>query len=197
MQKKAIFLDRDGTINEDVGYLYNIEDLEFIAGSLDAMRLLQKDFHLFVITNQSGIARGYYTESDLAEIHHTLDKMLRAQGVVIDGYYYCPHHPDEGNPPYHKSCSCRKPALGMLRQAASEHDLDITDAIFIGDSINDIRCGLALNGRVILVRTGYGRETESIIEENWIGRVTVCDNLAEAAEKIIARKIHPAGEPIV
>ncbi|MFC1537241.1 D-glycero-alpha-D-manno-heptose-1,7-bisphosphate 7-phosphatase [Gemmatimonadota bacterium] len=198
MPGKVIFLDRDGTINEEVHHLSRPEQLKLLDGAVEGLRMLmQEEYKLFVITNQSGIARGLYTESGLAEIHLTLDNMLRAQGVIIDGYYYCPHHPVEGNPPYRRSCSCRKPALGMLNQAASEHGLDLKNALFIGDSINDMRCGLALNGRAILVRTGYGAKHEFILEETWAGRVVVCNSLAEAAEAIISGKIPPPGEPIV
>jgi len=199
MHGKALFLDRDGTINEEVHYLSSPDQLRLIPGTAAALRLLAgSGWRFFVITNQAGIARGLLNENDVAAIHSRLDRMLRAEGVAIEDFYYCPHHPDHGPALYRKNCSCRKPGLGMLHKAAREHGLELKDALVVGDRLSDIRCGLALNGRAVLVRTGYGKEEEPLLlQDEFLARhVVICNDLSEAAGIILAGGIPPPGQPI-
>ena len=151
MQKKAIFLDRDGTINEDVGYLYNIEDLEFIAGSLDAMRLLQKDFHLFVITNQQGISQEVFSQDDFIEFNKGFLDVLKNNGINIEEVYFCPHTKED-------KCKCRKPKTFFIEKAERDHGLDIRNSYMIGDHSSDIEVGLNLEIGTIYLLSGHGKK---------------------------------------
>lgn len=135
---KAIFLDRDGTINVEKNYLYKIEDFEFLPGVIDALRQLQRaGYLLIIITNQSGIARGYYTEEDFRKLNEWMLTTLKGQGVTITDVYYCPHLPDTQIVEYRKNCNCRKPKLGLYEQAVREHNIDLSQSYAIGDKIRD------------------------------------------------------------
>jgi len=153
--KKAVFLDRDGTINEESEYLYKIEDCRFLPGVKEAVKLLNEAGYLVVVvTNQSGVARGYYSESDLEKLHQHMAKEFADSGARIDAWYYCPHHPD-----FHAEsaiCDCRKPLPGMLLVAADELGIDLCSSWMVGDKSADMEAGLAAGCRSILVRTGYG-----------------------------------------
>lgn len=136
---KAIFLDRDGTINVEKHYLYRIEDWEFLPGVLDALRLFQeKGYWLFILTNQSGIARGYFTERDYWKLDNWLKRRLAEEKIEITGTYYCPHHPEAKVEEYRRVCTCRKPGLGMFRQAVKEYNIDLSQSYAIGDKIRDL-----------------------------------------------------------
>lgn len=137
-KNKAVFLDRDGTINVEKHYLYKIEDFEFLPGVIEGLRSLQKaGYLLIVITNQSGIGRGYYTEADFHRLNDWMVEELKAHGVDITAVYYCPHLPDALIPEYRKECECRKPKLGMYYQAAEEWNIDFAQSIAIGDNLRD------------------------------------------------------------
>lgn len=179
--KPAVFLDRDGTINMEKDYLYKIEELELIPGTKEAIHLLnQAGFLVIVVTNQSGIARGFYCEDDLKQLHQYLDGLLLSAGARVAGWYYCPHH-TAGKSPYNIICECRKPLPGMLLQAAREHSIDLSASWMVGDKLADIEAGLAAGCQPILVRTGYGSQEEPLLPEG----VKVADNLLEAAGLII------------
>ena len=153
----AVFLDRDGTINEDVGYLQNIEQLTLIPGAAQGIRILNNyGFKVVVVTNQSGVARGYFREEFIVQTHDHLRAVLQRENAIIDAFYYCPHHPAEGFPPYRKTCSCRKPEAGMLIQAACDLHLDLSRSYMVGDKIQDIQAGKKAGVKTILVKTGYG-----------------------------------------
>lgn len=139
MKQKAIFLDRDGTINVDKGYVYRIEDFEFIKGVPETLvRMKNKDFLIIVITNQSGIARGYYTEDDVLKLHLQInDDLFNNYGIRIDKFYYCPHHYKEGFGKYKVQCECRKPNSALIEQAIKEFDIDINKSYMIGDKESD------------------------------------------------------------
>ena len=155
----AIFLDRDGTINEEVGYMDRIEKLKLIPGAAEAIRLINAaGMKAVVVTNQSGVARGIFTESFVAEIHARLGEMLRAEGASLDGIYFCPHHPTEGRGDYLRECECRKPAPELLLRAAAELNLDLARSYMVGDTLKDIEAGARAGAQGILVRTGYGEE---------------------------------------
>jgi D,D-heptose 1,7-bisphosphate phosphatase len=158
-RQAAIFLDRDGTINEEAGYLDRMEKLRLIPGAAEAIRLINASgMKAVVVTNQSGIARGFFTESILAEIHARLGEMLRAEGASLDGIYFCPHHPTEGRGDYLRACACRKPEPGLLLRATAELGLDPDRSYMVGDTLKDIEAGTRAGAQGVLVRTGYGAE---------------------------------------
>lgn len=141
--RKAVFLDRDGVINRDHGYVYRWEDFEFIPGAIDAMRLLKKaGYALVIVTNQSGIARGYYTEKQYKQLTAALQAELSRQGVSVDGIYHCPHHRQGTVAEYAIECDCRKPGPGLILQAARELGLSLPDSLLIGDKPTDIEAAL-------------------------------------------------------
>lgn len=158
-KNRVVFLDRDGTICEEVGYLNSIEQMRLIPRSAEAIRRLNKQgFKVVVITNQSGIARGLIPEQNLADIHEEMVRQLREKGAFLDGIYYCPHHPVEGNPPYVQECNCRKPATGLLEQAALDLNLDLSSSYMVGDHFSDVECGKRIGAKTILLLTGHGRQ---------------------------------------
>lgn len=155
-----MFIDRDGTLNEERDFLTDPGDLQLIPGAGSAVRALnQAGVTTCVISNQSGVARGYLTEETLARIHNQLMSNLEAEGATINRIYYCPHHPDEGIPQYRIECDCRKPKPGMLQQASAEFGLDLSRSFVIGDKLDDIRAGRSVSAKTILVLTGYGRHS--------------------------------------
>ena len=166
-KNRAVFLDRDGTICEEVGYIDSIERLQLIPRSAEAIRLLnERGFKVVVVTNQSGVARGFFPESFLEELHAELKRRLQEEGAHLDGIYYCPHHPDEGKPPYLRVCDCRKPASGLLLQAARDLALDLSSAYVIGDHFSDVECAQRVGARGILLLTGHGSQTLAQ-KESW------------------------------
>jgi D,D-heptose 1,7-bisphosphate phosphatase len=153
--KKAIFLDRDGTLNIDYGYVHEIDNFKFIDGAIDALRELKKmGYMLVLVTNQSGIARGYFSEEQFLQLTEWMDWSLAEQDVDLDGIYYCPHHP-EGKGEYKEDCDCRKPKPGMLLQAIKELKIDPTQSIMVGDKVEDLKAGIGAEVKMnVLVRTG-------------------------------------------
>ena len=157
---RAVFLDRDGTICEEVGYLDSVERMHLIAGAAGAIKLLnERGLKAVVVTNQSGVARGFFSESRLRELHGELEKQLEREGAHLDGIYYCPHHPSEGSGPYLRACECRKPASGLLLQAAADLDLDLKASYVIGDHYSDVECARRVGAKGILVLTGHGDDS--------------------------------------
>jgi len=157
MKKVAIFLDRDGTINEEVGYLDDPDKLKMIPGAADAIRLINENgLKAVVVTNQSGVGRGYFSERLVGEVHALLQEMLDERGAFIDAFYFCPHHPTEGKGPYLTSCTCRKPQPGMLLRAAEDMDLDLGRSYMVGDMLKDLETARRVGAKGILVKTGYG-----------------------------------------
>jgi D-glycero-D-manno-heptose 1,7-bisphosphate phosphatase len=144
----AIFLDRDGVIIKEKNFQSDPATIEFIPGSLEALSNLGPNFLTVVISNQSGIARGYFSQDDVIKFHHALDKILRQQGIAISAWYFCPHGPDD-------DCSCRKPRPGMVLRAAQDLAIDIDASWIVGDKSSDIATGNASGLRTILVMTGY------------------------------------------
>ncbi len=157
--KKAIFLDRDGVINVDHGYIYKTSEFEFISGVFEACRyFVEQGYLIVVVTNQSGIARGYYTEQDFDLLTQWMKARFLEEGITISNVYFCPHHPEKaekGQAKYLKTCDCRKPAPGMLNQAIADFDIDVKNSIMVGDKLSDLQA--AINAGVttkILVRSG-------------------------------------------
>lgn len=156
MSHKAVFLDRDGVINVDHGYVYQAEKFEFVEGVFEACRLFKaKGYKLIVVTNQSGIGRGYYSEADFAVLTQWMKTQFSEQGCDIDAVYFCPHHPEKALPQYLQQCDCRKPMPGMLLQGIAEFSLNASECVMIGDKSSDIKAAKAAGlGRAILVRSG-------------------------------------------
>jgi len=162
MGRPAVFLDRDGTMVQEVDYLREISQLRLLRGTAAAIRRLNEaGFAVVLATNQSGIARGLLTESELQTIHDELKRRLALQGARLDAIYHCPHHPEAAVAAYRKRCRCRKPAPGLLLQAARDLDLDLRRSYAVGDSARDVEAGARAGCRTILVRTGYGARTEA------------------------------------
>ncbi len=171
MKNKAVFLDRDGTIAKDVHYCRRPEDFELLATVPEAIELLNTNgFKVVVITNQSGIARGYFTDETLAQIHNKMREELAKYGAHVDAIYYCPHHPDEG-------CEFRKPKPDLFLQAAEELDIDLSHSFVIGDMQMDIDAGKALDCKTILVTTGPNGGKDIIDPPDY-----VASNLLEAVQ---------------
>ena len=158
MGNRAVFLDRDGTVNEEVGYVNHVERFTLLPRVGEAIRLLnQNGLKTVVITNQSGVARGYFPESLVPLVHQKMQELLKKDGAHLDGIYYCPHHPDVGAPPYRQKCRCRKPEPGLIEEAVKDLDLDLRRCYMIGDRGVDIEFAHRVGAKGILVLTGYGK----------------------------------------
>lgn len=157
MSYKAVFLDRDGTLNIEKNYLYRKEDFEFIDGAIESIKIFHDcGYKVIVITNQAGIAKGYFKEEDVIFLHQHISEKLKANNTYVDGYYYCPHHKDGTITEYTIDCECRKPKAGMLYQAAKDHDLDLSKSFIIGDNETDILSGKYAHLKsCFLVRSGH------------------------------------------
>ena len=178
---RAVFLDRDGTLNEETGYLHRIEDFRWLPGAIDAVRALKRNgWRVVLITNQAGIGRGYYTEQDLAALHDHLEAALAHAGAGLDAVYYCPHHPEAG-------CRCRKPGALLYEQAARDLDIDFAASYAVGDKLADLIPARRLGCRTILVQTGYGRQELARARAEGFPIDWVADDLAAAAAWIIGR----------
>ena len=180
-KRSAIFLDRDGTINEEVGYLSSLEQLRIFPEAMQAVRLINQSGMLaIVITNQSGIARGYFDESFVHTVHARINEILSESNAWIDRFYFCPHHPTEGDSRYVKICSCRKPEPGLLRAAAAELNIDLGRSYMVGDMPKDIEAAQRAGTKGILVQTGYGKEAGQVA-----GAAYIAENILEAVHWIL------------
>lgn len=189
----AIFLDRDGTINEEVGYIESLDRFIIIPAAFDAIRLInQSDMKAVVITNQAAIAKGFATEAFVREIHEHLQVMLQEKGAAIDAFYYCPHHPTEGSPAYRRICNCRKPAPGLFLQAAKDLDIDLAASFMIGDRYRDMEAAHRAGVKGVLVKTGYGAdvlENAGPDQETPEGKPDfIADNILEAVRWILRNR---------
>ncbi|WP_019140410.1 D-glycero-alpha-D-manno-heptose-1,7-bisphosphate 7-phosphatase [Noviherbaspirillum massiliense] len=156
---RAIFLDKDGTLIEDVPYSVNIDQMRLTWQAGQALQLFQTlGYALFVITNQAGIAKGFFTEEALVPVRQRLDELLAQYGVSLTGFYYCPHSPDGVVPHYAMECDCRKPLPGLLERAAAEHGIDLSQSWMIGDILNDVEAGRRAGCNTVLIDNG--NETE-------------------------------------
>ena len=156
----TVFLDRDGTLIEEVGYLSHLDRIALYPWSIESVKLLNRaGFKVVVVTNQAGVARGLFDEDFIDEAHRFLDQKFSDGGATIDKFYYCPHHPEASVEAYRSECDCRKPKAGMLWKAAQELQLELRHSFVIGDRLSDLRLGQAVGARSLLVRTGYGETT--------------------------------------
>ena len=183
--KPAVFLDRDGTLIEDVGYLRTVRDLRLFPWTVDAVRALNHaGLPVVVITNQSGIARGLLTEEIVHDVHRHLSSLLEGGGAHVDAYYYCPHHRDGKIARYAIACDCRKPGRGLVDRAIRELGVDGPASFTVGDRWLDVALARNIGGRGILVRTGYGAEEENRPSDG-LQADAVVNNLIEAASWIL------------
>ena len=178
MINKAVFIDRDGTININVEYLDNPDDLQVYPGVADGIKLLRDNgFKIIVVTNQSGIARGHFSEQTLEKIHERMKNEFAKKGANIDGIYYCPHHPDDG-------CSCRKPNTGLLERAIKDFDIDVNDSFIIGDRMLDVEAGHKMGLKTVLVPEKKGLVEEEM-KESKIKSDYVCDDFYTGVRLIL------------
>ena len=186
---KAVFLDRDGTVNVEVGYLSDLRQLQLLPGAGAAIkRLNAAGLKVVLVTNQSGVARGYFPESFVHETHELLTRMLDSEGARLDGIYYCPHHPKSGSSHYTKECDCRKPATGLLIRAAADLDLDLKQSFMVGDKWSDVELGHRAGCRSILVMSGHAHDEPGNARSSHSKDPDfVAHDLTEAAEWILAR----------
>ena len=195
MRHRAVFIDRDGTLIEETGYLNDLSRLRFFPYSVDAVRQLKRaGFLVVVVTNQAGIARGIVTPAFLERAHAHISSVMTAGGAAIDRYYHCPHHPDGIVPGLNRACECRKPAAGLWHQAARELSIDLARSFTIGDRWLDVGAGRAAGTQSILVRTGYGRGEEDAPPAGLTADVVVSD-LAAAAGWILQQDASAASSP--
>ena len=186
---RAVFLDKDGTLIEDKSYNVNPADMHLTFGAADGLRMMHDlGYRLIVISNQSGVARGYFTEAALEQVEWRLRELLAEIRIPLDGFYYCPHHPDGVIAEYAVTCDCRKPAPGMLFRAAHEHSIDLKISWVIGDILDDVQAGKRAGCRAILI--DHENETADTPERTPHYRV---DNLQQAAERILEENLKEGG----
>ena len=170
---------------EDIGYLDRIDRVEMYPWTIDAVRLLNRTgLRVVVTTNQSGVARGYFTEANVEEVHQRISSLLAEGGARIDAYYYCPHHPEGTIDSYRQACQCRKPGPGLVERAARELGIDPSRSFVVGDRWLDVRLARAVGARAVLVRTGYGQSEEARAEPG-VAPDGVADNLMGATSWIL------------
>jgi len=176
----AVFLDRDGTINEEVGYLDSLDKLKMIPAAYEAIRLINKScMKAIVVTNQAGVAKGFFTEKFVRQTHEIIQAALLEKKASIDKFYYCPHHPTEGTGIYLQNCNCRKPSPGMLLQAAHDLDIELGSSYMVGDRYRDVETAKKVGVKGILVKTGYGREVLQDIDPDVVTAGNKPDFVAE------------------
>jgi D-glycero-D-manno-heptose 1,7-bisphosphate phosphatase len=189
MLKPAVFLDRDGTINEDVGYLNHPDQLRLLPQAIEGLQLLgSSGLLLVIVTNQSGVARGLIPPQQLPVIQNAFLDLMRAHAVPIAGYYACPHYPESSLPEYRGTCECRKPAPGLVLQAARELDIDLQNSYVIGDKASDVQLAHIAGATGILVLTGEGHKHQENYPPEYAPPHAICPNLYDAAKWIIANE---------
>lgn len=183
----AVFVDRDGTICEEVGYVNHLDRVQVFSWAAEAIRKLnQAGLPVIVVTNQSGVGRGYFSEDLVKQVHMKIALELAANNARLDAFYYCPHHPTATIEEYRKECRCRKPAAGMLEEAAKRFNLDLKSSYVVGDSYRDVQLGHEAGARSILVMTGYGRGEYEHHRKSWPRLPDmIAENLLEAVGKIL------------
>jgi D-glycero-D-manno-heptose 1,7-bisphosphate phosphatase len=185
MTDAAVFLDRDGTLIEEVGYLDRPERVELYPWSVDAIRALNRaGIRVVLVSNQSGVARGFFTEQVVDQVHDRIARILERGGAAIDAYYYCPHHPDGKVPAYARVCDCRKPGRALVDRAIREFGVNPARSFAVGDRWLDVALARTVGARGVLVRTGYGITEERRPPEG-LAADAVVDNLIEAAGWIL------------
>ena len=180
MSRSAVFLDRDGTIIEERGFIDRLDMITIYPWSGDALRLLKRaGYATVVVTNQSAVARGMIHEAFLEDVHRAIDTRLAGSGAIIDRYYYCPHLPNATVEKYKQACRCRKPGPGLIEQACRELDLDPARSVMVGDRWRDVEAGQAAGTRTVLVRSGHGAHEAEVPPEG-VHPDAILNNLMEA-----------------
>jgi D-glycero-D-manno-heptose 1,7-bisphosphate phosphatase len=185
--RPAIFIDRDGTLSEEVGYINHLSRFRLLPFAVDAVRLVNRSGRLAVlVTNQAGVARGYFPESLVEEVHGVVRAAMSAGGAQLDGIFYCPHHPSAGVAPYRQDCLCRKPKPGLLQAAAQGLDIDLARSWVVGDRHPDLQVAWAVGARGAMVKTGYGVGELMHNAPAWPRQPDlIAENLLEAVERIV------------
>lgn len=185
--KPAIFMDRDGTIIREANFLSDIDDLKILPGVASALKKLRQAGYLrFVVTNQSGIARGYFDVETVDYLHSEIRRRLKSRGADIEKFYICPHHPD--HPGSGKECGCRKPSPGMIEAALGEWPIDLARSWVVGDKVADVELARNVGCKAALVLTGYGKEAEAELKQNGAPPDLVSINFSAAVEEILNRE---------
>ncbi|MEA2206935.1 MAG: D-glycero-D-manno-heptose 1,7-bisphosphate phosphatase [Blastocatellia bacterium] len=197
MKRPAVFIDRDGTISDEVGYVNHPSRFRLLEHSTEALRLLNEAGWLAIlVTNQAGVARGYFAEAMVHEVHANLAAQLEKAGARLDAIYYCAHHPSVGELPYRLDCDCRKPKPGLINRAAAEREIDLANSWMVGDRFSDVELARNAGVHSALVLTGYGRGEWEHQRSSWtMEPEIVADNLLEAVKQILARPPAVAGGP--
>jgi D-glycero-D-manno-heptose 1,7-bisphosphate phosphatase len=189
MKRRAVFIDRDGTISEEVGYVNHPSRFRVFPYAADAVKLLNNnDWLVVVITNQAGVARGYFSEDVILAVHDQLKSELAADGAKLDAIYYCAHHPTVGEPPYRLECDCRKPKPGLIHRAAKDFSIDLDQSWMVGDRYSDIALAHNAGLKSAFVLSGYGRGEWELQREHWKYQpLIVSANLLTVAEYIVGK----------
>ncbi|MBN2059989.1 MAG: HAD family hydrolase [Deltaproteobacteria bacterium] len=187
MKKPAVFLDRDGTVNEQMGYINHISRFKILPGVPEAIRILnENNFYAIILSNQSGVARGYFPITLVEEVHERLKESLKESGAFIDGIFFCPHYPRGSLNKYCIECDCRKPGTGLLDQARELFDIDITGSYMIGDTISDMVFAQRCKIKGVMVKTGYGLgEIKHLLPSSAVEPQHIADDLLDAVRWII------------
>jgi D-glycero-D-manno-heptose 1,7-bisphosphate phosphatase len=189
LKRPAVFLDRDGTINEQMGYINHRSRFVILPGVPEAIRLLnENNFLVIVVSNQSGVARGYFPIRLVYEIHDFLLTTLQEKNAIIDGIFFCPHHPQGVVPEYRLNCECRKPRPGLIEQARASFDIDMSKAYVVGDRVSDIELAHRLDLKGVMVETGYGLGDIAYVLPGKTQPSHIAQNLLHAAQWIVGRE---------
>ena len=188
MKRPAVFIDRDGTISEEVGYINHPSRFRLFPYAPEAIRVLNESGWLaIVITNQVGVARGYFSEEVIVSVHQQLERELKDASVQLDAIYYCAHHPSVGEPPYRFDCDCRKPKPGLIERAGQDFEVDLASSWMIGDRYSDVELARNAGLHSAFVLSGYGRGEWEYQRAAWKHEPDlVCENLLEAVQTIVA-----------
>lgn len=158
--KSAVFVDRDGTICEEAGYISNLDQFHLVPKAAEAIKLInESSLVVIVITNQAGVAKGYFPEEMVSHLHKKMESLLSERGASLDDIYYCPHHPEGVVESYRKVCDCRKPASGLLEKASKKHSIDLASSYMVGDKVMDVELARRVGAKGVLVLTGYGKDS--------------------------------------
>lgn len=187
--KPAVFLDRDGTVSEEVGYVNHVGRFRLLPRAAQGIRRInESDYLAVLVTNQAGVARGYFKESLVIAVHERLEELLAKNGAHLDGIYYCPHHPTAGEPPYRQDCDCRKPKPGMVLAAQRDLNIDVAQSFMVGDKHSDITFAQSVGMQGVLVKTGYGLGEIEQWSAEWTEQPDqICEDLLDAVEWILSR----------
>lgn len=192
--RPTVFLDRDGTINEDVGYLNTFDRLTYIPGALDAIRLLARaDYQIVIVTNQAGLALGFFDDAFLSSLHQRIEQDIRAAGGRVEGWFVCPHHVTAKIDRLRLDCDCRKPRPGLFTQACAALPVDVSRSLYVGDKTSDMQAAEAAGLAGILVRTGYGEGELARHGGRVPGATAVASDLMGAASAILRGELERRG----